>query len=191
MDSSRNRDVPFLPGIYQYPYDEDSDLESDLDEDPPCDVPQTADITAREPRPDSLSGPLSPVNIADPDTVHPMPPESPSDKISPVASIFDVNGDSSPSSVISCQKSPTWSELGIRMSESDQAEYPVCDVQVDESTGRAKEYQADKVVPQEKVSASLPHLALINDVAFRTYVLLHLCIRNNRHQSTGHLVFEP
>ncbi|KAK0187420.1 hypothetical protein F5146DRAFT_1064922 [Armillaria mellea] len=164
MDGSRNKDVPFLPGVYQCPYGEDSDLESDSDEDPPCEVPdtRTADISAREPRPNSLSRPLSPVNL---DSVHPMPPESPRPKASPVASIFDVNGDSSPSSVIPCQKSPTWSELGMSnhtMSVYDKAPSPKCDVD-------ARFSEADQVVPEEKVSASLPHLALVNDVAFRTF----------------------
>ncbi len=164
---------PPSPGVRQYPYDEDSDLESDLDEDPPCDVPEMSDITARE---DPLSRPLSPVNIPDLDTAQSMPPESPSGKISPVPSIFDVASDSSPFSVIPYESSPT-KGLGslprpgtpdsIRMSDYDKAESPVCDV------------QADKVESQEKVSASLPRLALINDVAFRTYVLLHLCLHNN------------
>ncbi len=169
---------PPSPGVRQYPYDEDSDLESDLDEDPPCDVPEMSDITARE---DPLSRPLFPVNITDLDTVQSMPPESPSGKISPVPSVFDVASDSSPFSVIPCENSPI-KDLGspprsgtpnsIRMSEYDKAGSPVCDV-------LAEEYQADKVESQEKVSASLPHLALVNDVAFRTYVLLHLCLHNN------------
>ncbi|KAK0234387.1 hypothetical protein EDD85DRAFT_968732 [Armillaria nabsnona] len=136
------------PSVYRYPYDEDSDLESDLDEDPPFDIPEMSDIGAREPRPDSLSCPSSPANITDLNT---------------------------PKNARPCQNSPTWSELeggvsgGIRMFEYDQAESPVCDVQVDESMGRAEEYQSDKVEPQEKVSASPSHLALINDVAFRTF----------------------
>ncbi|SJL17607.1 uncharacterized protein ARMOST_21161 [Armillaria ostoyae] len=173
MNGSRGGDDPPSPGVCQYTYDEDSDLESDLDEDPSRDVPEMSDITARE---DPLSRPLSPVNITDLDTVQSMPPDSPSGKISPVASIFGVDGDSSPFSVIPCENSPTMG-LGspprsdsIRMSEYDKAESPVCDVQADESMGRcAEEYQADTMKPQKEVPAPLLHLALINDVAFRTF----------------------
>ncbi|PBK67903.1 hypothetical protein ARMSODRAFT_958478 [Armillaria solidipes] len=90
-----------------------------------------------------------------------MPHESPSGKISPVASIFDVASDS----LRKFTDRGPW----LRMSESDKAESPVCDVQVDESTDRcAEEYSAVKVESQEKASASVPRLALINDVAFRT-----------------------
>ncbi|SJL17585.1 uncharacterized protein ARMOST_21137 [Armillaria ostoyae] len=177
-------DIP-SPDVYQYPYDEDSDLESDL-EDLPCDVPETSDITAREPQPDSLSRPLSPVNITELDTVQSMPPESRSSKISPVASIFDVDDDSDESSrlfIRSYKKATTKRRLShalidsqcfgksdsIGVSAYEKAVSPSCDV-VDEPMGRcAEDYEADKVESQEKVSASLPHLALINDVAFRTF----------------------
>ncbi|KAK0234385.1 hypothetical protein EDD85DRAFT_80221 [Armillaria nabsnona] len=172
MDGSHVRDDPPSSGVCQYTYDEDSDLESDLDEDPPIDVPvdvpELSDITVREPQQDPFSRPLSPVNITGLDTVQSMPPKSPGGDISPAASIFDVASDSSPFSVIPCENSPTRSLArpgtpdSIRMSEYDKAESPMCDVQ-------AEEYQADKVESQEKVSASLPRLALINDVALRTF----------------------
>ncbi|SJL17582.1 uncharacterized protein ARMOST_21134 [Armillaria ostoyae] len=145
-------------GVYQCPYDEDSDLEFDLDGDLPCDVPEMSGITAREPRPDLLSRPLSPVNITDLDTVQSIPHESPTGRISPMTSIFETLGSDSMSGSIS-------------MFEYDKAESPVCDVQADEPTGRcAEEYWADEVESQETISASLPRLALVNDA---TFVLLY------------------
>ncbi len=195
MKGSRDSDDLPSPDVYQYPYDEDSDLESEL-EDLPCDVPETSDVTVREPRPNSLSRPLSSVNITELDKVQSMPPKSRSGKISPVASIFDVDDDSDESSRLSmtpykkATKKRRLSHTSIDsqcfgksdsvcMSAYEKAVSPSCDV-VDEPAGRcAEDYEADKVESQEKVSASLPHPALINDVAFRTYVLLHLYLCND------------
>ncbi|KAK0502037.1 hypothetical protein EDD18DRAFT_1346604 [Armillaria luteobubalina] len=171
MDDSRGSDNIPLPDVYQYPYDEDSDLESDMDEDPFCDVPEMSDIDNREPRPGLPSRPLSPIKVTDLGAVQPTPHGSPSDKMSPVASIFDV--------VIPGEDSPT-RRLGspprfgtsdsICMHEYDKAELPVYDAEAKESTGRSTEdYLIDTMNPRKKVPAPLIHLALINDVAFRTF----------------------
>ncbi|KAK0187427.1 hypothetical protein F5146DRAFT_1142452 [Armillaria mellea] len=178
MDGSRDGDDLPSTGVYQYSYDEDSDLESDTDEDTLFDVHEMSDLTAREPRPDPLSHPLSLLNITDLDTVQSMPPESPCGKILPVASISDVASDSSPFSVISCEYLPakgpgsplrSGTPDSIRMPEYINTESLVCDVKVDGSTGRsAGDYLVDTVNPQKKDPAPL-RLALINDVAFRTF----------------------
>ncbi len=174
-DSRVGDDHP--PVIYPYPYDEDSDLESDFDEDPPA-VPGLSDSIPIE----ALS---PPIQIPELDTAQPGSPKSPSGKTLSVASIFDVDTDlpfeHSPAESL---RSHVDSECfgmsdSICISEDQQAVSPTCDV-VDEPMGRcAEEYQADKVKSQEKIFASLPRLALVNDVAFRTYVLLHLCLHNN------------
>ncbi|KAK0439713.1 uncharacterized protein EV420DRAFT_1583215 [Desarmillaria tabescens] len=172
------------PVTCQYPYDEDSDFESDLeDEDPPCDVPPMSNSATIEPQPEALSRALSPVNITDLDTVQPAPREFCSGEKSYAASIFD----SPPLSATSCKKSPAKSYRSldsidtqsrgksdcISVCESEKAESPVCDESMDRfaevTNHRVEDYLAATAEPQDKPTTSLPRLVLVNDVAFRTF----------------------
>ncbi|KAK0214462.1 hypothetical protein IW262DRAFT_273891 [Armillaria fumosa] len=164
-DSRVGDDHP--PATYQYPYDEDSDLESDFDEDPRA-VPGMSDSTPAE---DLSHAPSSP-HISELDTTQPKPLKSRRGKASFVASIFDVATDF-PSEHSPAKSLPSCVDFtladSICIAEDQQAVSPTYDV-IDEPMGLcAEEYQADKVESQEKISASHPHLALINDVAFRTF----------------------
>ncbi|KAK0481274.1 hypothetical protein IW261DRAFT_1562552 [Armillaria novae-zelandiae] len=177
MNGSRDSDDPAPSIVCQYPYDDDSDLESDFDEDLPSDIHEMSEITAREPQTDPPSRPLFSGNNTKLDAVQSMPPGSPSDKMLPVASIPDVASDSSTFCVVPCEDSPA-EGLGspprsgmsnsICMPEYDKAELPVYDAQADESTGRSGKV-VDTVNLPKKVLAPPLHLALINDVAFRTF----------------------
>ncbi|KAK0439714.1 uncharacterized protein EV420DRAFT_1583223 [Desarmillaria tabescens] len=172
------------PGIYQYPYDGDSDLESDLDEDPPCHVPGMSDSITREPRPESRSPALAPINITDLDTVQSAPPEFSSGEKSSAASILEADADLPPFSVTPRKKSSTKSlrslastdslsygkSNSICVSEYEKAEPPICDESMDryaEVTNHGTEEY--RVEPQQKAPTTVPHPVLVNDVAFRTF----------------------
>ncbi|KAK0439710.1 uncharacterized protein EV420DRAFT_1733488 [Desarmillaria tabescens] len=163
------------PGVCQYPYDEDSDL--------PCDIPQKSDRTTIRPQPEALSRALSPVDITGLDTVQPAPLEFRGSEKSSPASIFD----SPPLSTTSCKKSPAKScrslvsidALSYQKSDvinvcgHEKAESPVCNESMgrlaEVTNHRVEDYLATTAEPQQKAPTSLPHLVLVNDVAFRTF----------------------
>ncbi|KAK0502052.1 hypothetical protein EDD18DRAFT_1139105 [Armillaria luteobubalina] len=164
-DSRAGDDHP--PATHQYPYEEDSDLESDFDEEARS-VPGTSDGTPVE----TLLHALPPTHISELDTAQPKPPKSRRGRASSVTSISDVDTDL-PSEHSPAKSLPSCTDFALTdsicIAEDQQAVSLTCDV-IDEPMGLcAEEYQADKVESQEKISASLPHLSLINDVAFRTF----------------------
>lgn len=169
-----------MSGVCEYTYDKDSDLESDSDEDA-CDTPATSDSITGEPKSKSHSRALSPTNTSDPDIVQSALPASPSGE--KAASNFDIDADSPSVSATSHKNSPTknGSHVSLYYSKSDSiflSEYenaevsPICDESMSRSAEvinhRVEDYLANRAEPEEKA----PHLALVNDVAFRTSAVI-------------------